>query len=119
MSRHFDEYEMTVGDILRGTRATLGLEIADVAEKMRLSPDLILNIEDGIFTGAVPAYLMNNIVRDYANFLELDPIEIRAMYWNQVEPSQSDSDSSLFRPSMQKPSWILRLISRLGFGPKF
>lgn len=116
-----DEYELTAGDIIRGARAANGLDVADVAAQMRISPELLLNVEDGIFNGAVPAYLMNNIVRDYAIFLGLDAIEIRALYWKEVEPAASNPSQAqllLPRPTPQKLSNVAKFMSFFGFGPK-
>lgn len=121
MQKGFDDYELTAGDVLRGARATLGLGIAQASEKLQISQELILNIEQGTFSDAVPVYLMNNIVRDYAILLNLDPIEMRAMYWKDIEnlKARSVNLESLSAENIQNEgSTLSKIISWLGFKSK-
>ncbi|MGJ8589958.1 MAG: helix-turn-helix domain-containing protein [Yoonia sp.] len=121
MTKGFDEYKVTAGDVIRGERATLGLDLDQVSQKLCIPIRLIMNIEQGVFSDEVPAHLMNNIVRDYANFLRLDPVEIRAMYWNEVEAGacksvQTESDQK--QSIENKRSAFSKLMSKLGLRPQ-
>jgi cytoskeletal protein RodZ len=80
----FDDYEMAAGDLIRGERACRSLKIEDASLKTRIPVDILSEIENGVFSGRRPAYLMNNVVRDYAIFLDLDPTKIRVLYWSDV-----------------------------------
>jgi cytoskeletal protein RodZ len=116
--RGFDDYELTAGDVIRGARATMGLDIATVAEKLRLSPEVLREIEEGVYSGSYPDYLMNNIVRDYAKFLNLDPHEVRVLYWRDVElrysrPAEAGTSQTLRKPPRTR--MFQALMHRLGF----
>lgn len=117
MLRGFDDYELTAGDVIRGARATMGMDIAAVAERLRISPEPLLEIEEGVYSGAQPHYLMNNIVRDYARFLDLDPNEIRALYWKDVEQRSSQAVAAVSAGPLlkeQETSLFQRVMARLG-----
>ena len=69
----FDQYEMLLGDELRGERATAGKSILDVEKDLKIKASYIAAIEDcdlQVFTntGFVAGY-----VRSYARYLGLDP----------------------------------------------
>lgn len=81
----FDDFDLSAGDVLRGERATHGLELIDVATKMKLPISMLLEIEGGYYNSNRPIHLTNNIIRDYANFLELDPSYVKKLYWDDVD----------------------------------
>lgn len=85
MLKGYDDYELTAGDLLRGERATQGMQLLDVASKMKLPLRALKDIEEGVYKGDRPDYLINNIIRDYALFLNLDPDFIKDIYWQEVE----------------------------------
>jgi len=70
--RGFDAYEVTLGDHLRGERATLGKSLLDVQRELRIRASYIAAIENcdmAVFPnhGFVAGY-----VRSYARYLNLD-----------------------------------------------
>jgi len=72
-SRGFDSYDLRLGDLMRGERATLGKSLLDVERELKIKAGYIAAIEnadpDAFDTpGFIPGY-----VRSYARYLEMDP----------------------------------------------
>ena len=72
----FDDYELKLGDTLRGERATLGKSILEVQKELKIKASYISAIENCdplIFDtpGFVAGY-----VRSYARYLHLDPEDV-------------------------------------------
>jgi len=72
----FDSYETTLGDILRGERATLGKSIEEAAADLCVKTSHILAIENCDPTEFELMALVGGYVRSYARYLGLDPDEI-------------------------------------------
>lgn len=73
--RGFDTFEVTLGDQMRGERATLGKSLLDVQRDLRIKATYISAIENcdpSVFQtqGFIAGY-----VRSYARYLEMDPDE--------------------------------------------
>lgn len=71
--RNFDDYELRLGDQMRGERATLGKSLLDVERELRIKASYVAAIEncdpDAFDTpGFIPGY-----VRSYARYLNMDP----------------------------------------------
>src|SRR6056297_619009 len=71
--RGFDAYDVCLGDMMRGERATLGESLLDVEREIRIRASYIAAIEnadpDAFDTpGFIPGY-----VRSYARYLGMDP----------------------------------------------
>lgn len=76
----FDDYDVKLGDMLRGERATLGKSLLDVQRDLRIKATYIAAIENcdpDVFEtqGFVAGY-----VRSYARYLGLNPDEIFAQF---------------------------------------
>ncbi|MEM9012852.1 MAG: RodZ domain-containing protein [Pseudomonadota bacterium] len=74
--RGFDAYEVTLGDMLRGERATKGKSLLDVQRDLRIKAAYISAIENtdaDVFPN--PGFIAG-YVRSYARYLELDPDEV-------------------------------------------
>lgn len=72
-SNGFDSFELRLGDMMRGERATLGKSLLDVERELRIKASFIAAIEncdpDAFDTpGFIPGY-----VRSYARYLGMDP----------------------------------------------
>ncbi len=73
--RGFDDFDLRLGDMMRGERATLGKSLLDVERELRIKAAYIAAIENAdpdVFDtpGFIPGY-----VRSYARYLSMDPDE--------------------------------------------
>ncbi|MCZ0813955.1 MAG: helix-turn-helix domain-containing protein [Pseudomonadota bacterium] len=71
--RGFDDFDLRLGDLMRGERATLGKSLLDVERELRIRAAYVAAIEnadpDAFDTpGFIPGY-----VRSYARYLGMDP----------------------------------------------
>jgi len=71
--RGFDAFELRLGDVMRGERATMGKSLLDVERELRIKASYVAAIEncdpDAFDTpGFIPGY-----VRSYARYLNMDP----------------------------------------------
>jgi cytoskeletal protein RodZ len=71
--RGFDDYELRIGDVLRGERATLGKSLADVERALRIKEIYLTAIEQGDLTAFDAPSFISGYVRSYARYLGLDP----------------------------------------------
>lgn len=69
----FDDFDLRLGDLMRGERATLGKSLLDVQRELKIKATYVAAIENcdvAAFEtpGFIPGY-----VRSYARFLQMDP----------------------------------------------
>jgi len=69
---------LCMGERLRQVREQRGLELADVAQSLRIDEPVMKAIEEGEIAHLAPVY-QRGYITTYANFLELDPAEIKQM----------------------------------------
>lgn len=69
----FDDYELRIGDVLRGERATLGKSLADVERALRIKEIYLTAIEKGDIAAFDAPSFIAGYVRSYARYLGLDP----------------------------------------------
>ncbi len=79
-ARGFDAFELRLGDVMRGERATMGKSLLDVERELRIKANYVAAIEncdpDAFDTpGFIPGY-----VRSYARYLNMDPDEAFATF---------------------------------------
>ena len=70
--RGYDEYEVTLGDEMRGERASLGKTLLDAEHDLRIKADVIRAIEDCDLDGFPNDSVVAGYVRSYARYLGLD-----------------------------------------------
>ncbi len=108
----FDDFELRLGDIMRGERATLGKSLLDVQRELRIKASYIAAIEgcdpDAFDTpGFIAGY-----VRSYARYLNMDPDRAFAAFCAEsgfsVAHGMSAEASVVKKPSREE---------RLGKGP--
>lgn len=71
--RGFDDYELRLGDLLRGERATLGKSLLDVQRELHIRAAYIAAIENGDLTAFETPSFIAGFVRSYARYLGMDP----------------------------------------------
>jgi len=72
----FDAYAFTLGDLMRGERATLGKSLLDVQRDLRIRATYIAAIENADPSAFQTPGFIAGYVRSYARYLGLDPEEI-------------------------------------------
>ncbi|MFQ5565973.1 MAG: helix-turn-helix domain-containing protein [Paracoccaceae bacterium] len=70
--RGYDEYEVTLGDEMRGERASLGKTLLDAEYDLRIKANVIRAIEDCDLDGFPNDSVVAGYVRSYARYLGLD-----------------------------------------------
>jgi len=68
----FDEFKVTLGDMMRGERATLGKTLEDIQEDIKLRVDILEGIENADLAAFPSPSFVAGYVRSYANHLGLD-----------------------------------------------
>ena len=71
--RGFDDYELRLGDIMRGERATLGKSLLDVQRELKIKASYIAAIENADPNAFETRGFIAGYVRSYARYLGLDP----------------------------------------------
>ncbi|WP_426032006.1 helix-turn-helix domain-containing protein [Cypionkella sp. TWP1-2-1b2] len=69
----FDDFELRLGDLMRGERATLGKSLLDVQRELKIKATYIAAIENAdVSAFETPSFIAGN-VRSYARYLGMDP----------------------------------------------
>ncbi len=73
LPRSYDDFEVRLGDMMRGERATMGKSLLDVQRELRIKAsyiDAIENCDPNVFD--TPGFIAG-YVRSYARYLNMDP----------------------------------------------
>jgi len=73
--RGFDDFEIRLGDMMRGERATMGKSLLDVQRELRIKASYIAAIENTDPTAFDTPGFIAGYVRSYARYLNMDPDE--------------------------------------------
>lgn len=71
--RGFDDFELKLGDVMRGERATLGKSLLDVQRELKIKATYIAAIENADPSVFQTQGFIAGYVRSYARYLEMDP----------------------------------------------
>ncbi len=71
--RGFDDFDLCLGDVMRGERATLGKSLLDVQRELKIKATYISAIENTDPTAFDTPGFVAGYVRSYARYLGLDP----------------------------------------------
>lgn len=80
----FDDFEMRLGDTLRGERATLGKSLLDVERDLRIKAPYLAAIENADLAAFDAPSFIAGYVRSYARYLRLDPEECFAKFCSET-----------------------------------
>ena len=96
--RSFDAYEISLGELLRGERATLGKTREQVQKDLKIKAEFIEAIEKCDLTGLDNRSFLAGYVRTYARYLGLDPEQVYKRFCHEsgflsseLNPFYSDS----------------------------
>ncbi|MEM8576743.1 MAG: RodZ domain-containing protein [Pseudomonadota bacterium] len=102
----FDAYDLRLGDMMRGERATMGKSLLDVQRELRIKASYIAAIENcdpGAFD--TPGFIAG-YVRSYARYLNMDPDEAFAGFCAEsgfsVAHGMSAEASVIKKPSREE-----------------
>ncbi|MGY6706334.1 helix-turn-helix domain-containing protein [Roseinatronobacter sp.] len=69
----FDDFEVQLGDLMRGERATMGKSLLDVQRELHIRATYISAIEAGDLSAFEATSFVAGYVRSYARYLGMDP----------------------------------------------
>lgn len=71
----FDDFELKLGDVMRGERATLGKSLLDVQRELRIRASYVAAIENCDISAFDAPSFIAGYVRSYSKYLGMDPEE--------------------------------------------
>src|SRR3712207_6593341 len=72
-SKGFDAFELRLGDLMRGERATMGKSLLDVQRELKIKAAYIAAIENADPSAFDTPGFIAGYVRSYARYLNMDP----------------------------------------------
>lgn len=69
----FDDFELKLGDVMRGERATMGKSLLDVQRELRIRASYVAAIENCDISAFDAPSFIAGYVRSYAKYLGMDP----------------------------------------------
>ncbi|WP_068297136.1 helix-turn-helix domain-containing protein [Pararhodobacter sp. CCB-MM2] len=104
--RGFDDFELRLGDVLRGERATLGKSLLDVQRELHIRAAYIAAIENGDLEAFETPSFIAGFVRSYARYLGMEPEWVYERFCSehgfQVAHGMAGSQAAA-RPSRSQP----------------
>ncbi|GGL66130.1 helix-turn-helix domain-containing protein [Wenxinia marina] len=82
-AKGFDAFELRLGDVMRGERATLGKSLLDVQRELKIKAAYIAAIENCDPTAFDTPGFIAGYVRSYARYLGMDPDEAFGTFCNE------------------------------------
>lgn len=79
-AKGFDDYELRLGDLMRGERATMGKSLLDVQRELKIKASYIAAIENADPSAFDTPGFIAGYVRSYARYLNMDPDEAFATF---------------------------------------
>lgn len=99
--RGFDSYDISLGDEMRGERASLGKSLEDAERDMRIKSKIITAIEDCDLSGFPNHSVIAGYVRSYARYLGMDAEDCFRRFCNE---SGYSSPAATMRLSGKSPT---------------
>ena len=78
--KSFDDFELKLGDVMRGERATMGKSLLDVQRELRIKATYIAAIENSDPSAFDTPGFIAGYVRSYARYLNMDPEQCFAAF---------------------------------------
>ncbi|MEM6941419.1 MAG: RodZ domain-containing protein [Pseudomonadota bacterium] len=102
----FDAFELRLGDIMRGERATMGKSLLDVQRELRIKASYIAAIENADPAAFDTPGFIAGYVRSYARYLGMDPDEAFATFCEEsgfaVAHGMSAEASRVRKPGLEE-----------------
>ena len=87
--RGFDDFELRLGDVMRGERATLGKSLLDVQRELKIKATYVAAIENCDISAFETPGFVAGYVRSYARYLGMDPEWAYGRFCNEANFSVS------------------------------
>ena len=107
----FDDFDLRLGDMMRGERATMGKSLLDVERELRIRATYIAAIENSDPESFEPPGFIPGYVRSYARYLGMDPEEAYQTFCEESGFSASHGMSAE-ASSIKKPGLPGRVNTR-------
>jgi cytoskeletal protein RodZ len=102
----FDSFELRLGDVMRGERATLGKSLLDVQRELRIKASYIAAIENADPEAFDTPGFIAGYVRSYARYLNMDPDKAFAAFCSEsgfsVAHGMSAEASVIKKPTFEE-----------------
>lgn len=69
----FDDFELTLGDVMRGERATLGKSLLEVQREIKIKAEYLAAIEEADLSAFETPGFIGGYVKSYARYLGMNP----------------------------------------------
>ncbi|MGL6212112.1 MAG: helix-turn-helix domain-containing protein [Paracoccaceae bacterium] len=80
----FDDFDLRLGDLMRGERATLGKSLLDVQRELKIKATYIAAIENADISAFETQGFVAGYVRSYARYLGMDPDQSFARFCKEA-----------------------------------
>lgn len=80
----FDDFELRLGDLMRGERATMGKSLLDVQRELKIKASYIAAIENADVSAFETPGFVAGYVRSYARYLGMEPDESFARFCEEA-----------------------------------
>ena len=104
-AKGFDAFDLRLGDLMRGERATLGKSLLDVQRELRIKASYIAAIENADPEAFDTPGFIAGYVRSYARYLNMDPDKAFAAFCAEsgfaVAHGMSSKASVVKKPSRE------------------
>ena len=97
----FDDFEMRLGDVMRGERATMGKSLLDVQRELKIKANYIAAIENADPSAFDTPGFIAGYVRSYARYLNMDP---EWVYKSFCEESGFAKSQGVSKTAASKPA---------------
>ncbi|SDX24922.1 helix-turn-helix domain-containing protein [Roseicitreum antarcticum] len=115
----FDDFELKLGDLMRGERATLNKSLLDVQRELHIRAAYIAAIENGDIEAFEAPNFVAGYVRSYSRYLGMDPEWAYAKFCDEHNFSVQHGMSEMPKP--KKPVKAAppegHMLSRMTFSP--
>ncbi|WP_282128071.1 helix-turn-helix domain-containing protein [Roseobacter litoralis] len=103
----FDDFELRLGDVMRGERATMGKSLLDVQRELRIKASYIAAIEDCDPDAFDTPGFIAGYVRSYARYLGMNPDDVFETFCQEsgfTVAHGMSAEASVIKKTKQKPN---------------
>lgn len=95
----FDDYDLRLGDLMRGERATLGKSLLDVQRELKIKATYIAAIENADISAFESQGFVAGYVRSYARYLGMEPDQAFSRFCREADFAPAHGMSQAASPA--------------------